>query len=226
MKGRPATVVFVALLSMTIWYVSAEQTVLGDDGREVKLLKDGSWEYLSDDRFATTTDGRRIRLKSDGTWSESSDERTWIAIPAEALQHSRDVVTEGGFEVDLSEVRIESVRTKNKKNSRLRSQIVATLEISSATAGRFALDPSAFSLTDSRGRSYPLVAVEPGDFSLTPGVTGTITMIGDGSPRWWGIKFFRLQIDAGVLGPASIELTKSMSEITKLDVEVLTQPRT
>ena len=82
--------------------------------------------------FATTTDGRRIRLKSDGTWSESSDERTWIAIPAEALQHSRDVVTEGGFEVDLSEVRIESVRTKNKKNSRLRSQIVATLEISSA----------------------------------------------------------------------------------------------
>jgi hypothetical protein len=205
--------------------VYADQTVLSDDGREVRLRNDGTWEYVSNDRFATSEEGKRIRLQSDGRWVEIKDDRNWIAIPAQALQQSRDVVTEGEFEVELSEVRIESVRTKKKKNSRLRSQIVVTLKISSATDSKLQLDVSAFSLTDSRGRSYPLVALEPGHLSLTPGAAGTFTMIGDGSPRWWGIKFLRLQIEAGVLGQSEVELTKSMSEITKLEVEALTQPR-
>jgi hypothetical protein len=205
--------------------VYADQTVLSDDGREVRLRNDGTWEYVSNDRFATSEDGKRIRLQSDGHWVEIKDDRNWIAIPAQALQQSRDVVTEGAFEVELSEVRIESVRTKKKKNSRLRSQIVTTLKISSATDSRLQLDVSAFSLTDSRGRSYPLVAFAPDNLSLTPGATGAVTMIWDGSPRWWGIKFLRLQIEAGVLGQADVELTKSMSEITKLEVEALTQAR-
>ena len=39
-----------------------------DAGREVLLRDDGSWEYLSDDRFGTLKDGSRARLKSDGSW--------------------------------------------------------------------------------------------------------------------------------------------------------------
>lgn len=205
--------------------VYADQSVLSDDGREVRLLKDGTWEYVSNDRFATSEDGKRIRLQADGRWVEIKDDRNWIAVPAQALLHSRDVASEGGFDVELSEIRIESIRTKKKKNSRLRSQMVATLKISSATDSSLALDASAFSLSDSRGRSYPLVALAPGNLSLTPGVTDTVTIIVDGSPRWWGIKFLRLQIAAGILGQAGVELTKSMSEITKLEVEALTKQR-
>jgi hypothetical protein len=216
------TLAIALLLSFT--GAQAEETVLSDDGREVRLLSDGTWEYVSNDRFATSEDGKRIRLQSDGRWVEIEDDRNWIAVPAQALQQSRDVVSEGQFEVELSDVRIESVRSKKQKNSRLRSQIIATLEISSATDSRLQLDASTFVLTDSRGRQYPVVSLVPGNLSLVPGATGTVTVIGDGSPRWWGIKFLRLQIEAGVLGKADVELTKFMSEIAKLDVEALTQP--
>ena len=48
--------------------VFGEQTILTDAGREVLLRDDGSWEYLSDDRFGTLSDGSRVRLKLDGSW--------------------------------------------------------------------------------------------------------------------------------------------------------------
>ena len=40
----------------------ADQRILTDAGREVLLKDDGSWTYLSDDRFGTLKDGSRARF--------------------------------------------------------------------------------------------------------------------------------------------------------------------
>ncbi len=46
----------------------AAQVVISDDGREVLLKDNGTWEFRSNDRYANTPDGRRVRLKENNTW--------------------------------------------------------------------------------------------------------------------------------------------------------------
>lgn len=72
----------------------ADEIVLSDDGREVRIKQDGSWEFVSDDRFATTRDGERVRLKFDGSWERIEDDRNWITVPAAATSFSKDKVTD------------------------------------------------------------------------------------------------------------------------------------
>ena len=47
---------------------SADQQVITADGREVVLKGDGTWIFLSTDRFANPEDGQRVQLKQDGSW--------------------------------------------------------------------------------------------------------------------------------------------------------------
>ena len=215
-------VVLVLCLAASLSEANAEQTVVSDDGREVKLLEDGSWKYISEDRFATTSDGKRIRLKADGSWLEVEDDRGWISVPAQSLQRSRDVATVEGYKLELVDVRIESVRTRQQKNTRLRSQIVAVMKVSGPGLDDLKLDTSGFTVTDSKGRVYPAAALtirSPASQEDSPAV---IELIAEGSPRWWGVKFLRLQIMAGILGPAEVELTKAMDDVARLEVEALT----
>ena len=58
----------------------------------ILVRDDGSWEYLSDDRFGTLSDGSRIRLKPDGSWEIEPAKKSFITIPAEALKRSEDTV--------------------------------------------------------------------------------------------------------------------------------------
>jgi hypothetical protein len=45
----------------------AEPTIaISDDGHGIQLHEDGSWIFLSEDRFATTSQGTPIRLRQDG----------------------------------------------------------------------------------------------------------------------------------------------------------------
>ena len=216
----------LALISVVLWFaasIHAEETVLSDDGREVTLRDDGTWNYLSDDRYATSEDGTRIRLQSDGKWVEIQDDRNWVAWPEQAFRPGRDLAVEGEFEVELAEVWVESVRTKQQKNTRLRSQVVASLQISSKRDNELVFDMSRLTITDSRGRNYPLVDLKPVNLSLKAGMTENIRLIADGSPRWWGVKFFHLQIAAGLLGPGDVDLTKAMSEVVRREVETLTE---
>ena len=49
-------------LLLLFFAAGADETALSDDGREVRLMNDGTWEYVSDDRCATSEDGKRVRL--------------------------------------------------------------------------------------------------------------------------------------------------------------------
>ena len=85
-------------------HATADTVVLSDDGREVKLNDDGSWEFVSEDRFATTEDGERIRLRADGRWEPVNDDEGWIALPREALNLSHDSISEENLKVELDAV--------------------------------------------------------------------------------------------------------------------------
>ncbi len=203
---------------------NADEIVLSDDGREVRLKDDGSWEFVSDDKFATTQDGERIRLKSDGSWEQVEDDRNWITVPAATTSFSKDKVTEGSIQLEITEVIIESVRTRQQKNTRLRSQVVTRINVVSTETQAFTLQRSDISLSDSRGKQYEIVSIEPERIQVAPDAPVEVRIIADDSPKWWGVKFFEYEIAPGVLGNTqSIELTRSMNEVLKRETGALTE---
>ncbi|MFT7305321.1 MAG: hypothetical protein ACI9P7_000581 [Candidatus Azotimanducaceae bacterium] len=203
--------------------VLAQEVVLSDDGREVRLSDDGTWEFLSNDRFATTQNGERIRLLEDGSWQVDEGEDKWVAIATSALRLSKDTATTDLASIRLREVTIESARETQQKNTRLRSQIIFALELSSTDAGgEYQPKVEHFRISDSRGRHYPVKRLRPALLGLSPGETQTLTLVADGSPRWWGVKFFRLEVISGeLMGNESVSLTKSMAEVVRSEVKSL-----
>jgi len=195
------------------------ETVLSDDGREVLLNDDGSWEYVSGDRFATRDDGSRIRLSEDGSWQEVADERKWV----QARTLSKDRFTDGAYSFELVEVQIESVRSTQQKNTRVRSQILLTINVTSQQhLPPIELARDVFKVSDSKGRVYPVTDVSLKTAEHRAGETMSIRVIAAGAPRWWGVKYFRLEIDPGTVGNATgLVLIKAMSAVLKKEVKAL-----
>ena len=198
---------------------SNAEIVLSDDGREVKLNDDGSWEYVSGDRFATRDDGSRIRLSEEGSWQEVTDGRKWM----QARQLSKDPLEDGAYSFELAEVEIESVRSSQQKNTRVRSQILLTINVTSQQhLPPIELARDVFKVSDSKGRVYPIKDVALITAENKADQTLSIRVIASGAPRWWGVKYFRLEIDPGTAGNVTgLVLIKSMSEVTKKEVKVL-----
>lgn len=218
MKLFPVLFLFLSAFSR------ADEIVLSDDGREVRIKDDGSWEFVSDDRFATTREGERIRLKSDGSWEKAPDDQSWVTVPASSGTFSRDRITEGSINLEITEVTIESVRSRQQKNTRLRSQIVTWLSVTSTESQSFSLATGDISLADSRGKTYEIISITPERFEVSPEAPVKVRIIADDSPKWWGVKFFKYEIAPGVLGNAEVlELTRSLNEVQKLDTGALTE---
>lgn len=223
MKKRFVVILMTVCLSnLEVNDCLADEVVLSDDGREVRIKDDGTWEYLSNDRFATSREGRRIRLGDDGKWQVEEDEDDWIAVPAKVLRLSQDTAASGVADLRLIDVTIESARETQQKNTRLRAQMIFTLELTATQASRYSAGRGDFRVSDSRGRQYPIKRLQPASVELREGEKTQLLIIADGSPRWWGVKFFRLEIIGGALvGEDALTLTKSMSEVQKLEVKSL-----
>ncbi|MBA59367.1 MAG: hypothetical protein CMQ40_09375 [Gammaproteobacteria bacterium] len=198
----------------------ADQIIISDEGREVLLREDGTWQFLSEDRFGTLKNGTRIRLRSDGRWSVSKNEDEWVSMPARFLKVSKDTLELEGIGFQLSKVVIESERGKNRKNSTLRAQIIAELVIDGPTK-KFSLPKkSSLRVTDSRGREYE--AKKMSLISERGNTSKVLRIILNGAPRWWGVKFFKFEFNSGAFGhDVPIELTKAMSEVSRLEVDSL-----
>ncbi len=208
---------FLALLCLP-WATDAE-VVLSDDGREVRLNDDGSWTFVSNDRFATSDDGRRIRLKSDGSWETVEDDNRWVQ--STNIPQREDRVKAEGIEVALSGWRIESERDRRKKNTTLRTQMVIELSVTGSD-DLLGLSTRQLKVSDNRGRVYPVTHISRAE-ELADGVS-RIRLIAEGAPRWFGTKFFRLELPAGALGlERGALLTKIMADVQEADVESLTE---
>ena len=211
------------LLAVTGVQASPE-IVMADDGRLIRLNDDGTWAVVSEDRHATTGDGRRIVLGADGRWREADEQSRWVTLPTEAVVTSRDTIVDEALEVELVSLEIEEARGSKHKNTTLKAQTIARLQFSSsAQVDSLVLSPSQFTIRDSKGRDYPVEQVVPALVTLEPGRPVMLTLVADGSPRWWGVKFFRVEVRNGALGNReSLELTKAMAEVQEKQVESLT----
>lgn len=197
------------LLILTMPVVAGEEIVLSDDGREVRLKTDGSWEFVSDDRYATTRSGERIRLRSDGQW-ESVEDSSWQT----ATIVSQNPAAAAGFGV--SDFVIESVRSTKHKNSRVRNQMV--IDIRTADRETMAKAPAAsrVGVKDSKGRVYEITSVKA--------TASGLRIIADDAPTWWGVKYFEITMPGSAMGTGNdVVLRKPMSDVIRRNVAELSQ---
>ena len=159
------------LVTLAMPVLGEEEIVLSDDGREVRLNADGSWAFVSEDRYATTKAGDRIRLRSDGQW-EAVKDPSWQTATA----ISRNPATAEGLSV--SDFVIESVRSTKHKNSRVRNQMVIDIPMTEREDLVRALEARRVGVKDSKGRSYEITSVAMRESRLR--------IIADDAPTWWG----------------------------------------
>jgi hypothetical protein len=191
--------------------VLAQLTATGDDGREVILNEDGSWQYRSSDRFARTSDGRRIRLRADGRWQYDSDQSS-----GSTLQFRNSAV-----DVSMQRVEIEQYKeaaTAMRKNPRVSTQTSFYFTVTASPLGEPLvpkLDTNdgvidGFSVTDDQANQYSIIEFSPGKpQTIEPGKSISYQLKISGSPKW---------------GPKSIQLTIARQVFkTEQDI-VLTTP--
>ena len=196
--------------------LAANQEVITDDGREVLLKADGSWEFLSDDRFANTDDGQRVRLKADGSWEYMGN----APMVASQLVRTREL------EIELQEVVVEIHEQKVQKNTRVNSQTVFYLKLGLSPLAEkpIKIDKSNLTLIavqDNKRRTYPVLSMQASAASLQPASEASITIRADGSPQWWkNVKTMDIVFEPDIFGLGeSITLSYSIDDIEKKKVD-------
>lgn len=170
------TLLFFLVLLLSVNYTLAQsQTLITDDGREILLKEDGSWEFLSNDRFVTTQDGKRIRLKADGSW--------------EVIDNVPPIIIEdrlaNKIELNLQKVVEEQVVKKIQKNVRVSSRMVFYVDVKSMHSETIALMENSSQLVtvlDSLDNEYSVRSLEPAKISIEPNSIHEIEVYVDGAP--------------------------------------------
>lgn len=196
--------------------VLADQDGLTDDGREIILKADGTWEFRSTDRYANTKDGQRVRLKADNTWEYVGN----------APLASKDQVRTTTLDIKLREAVFEIHQEKVQKNIRKRSQTVFYLNVAVSPAAKDTVtiantDLSRIQVRDNKGKTYPVLSLTPSPISLSPGSEHIITIRAKDSPGMLSnAKSMELVLNPGVLGNQNtVALSQNISDIEKRNVE-------
>lgn len=199
----------------------ADLEVVTDDGREVLLKEDGTWEFRSDDRFANTGEGQRVRLKADGSWQYVGN------APMVAKQQVRTKK----LEIKLQQAVIEIHEQKAQKNTRVNSQTVFYLHLSLSPLAKSSVNISAsdvalITVKDNRRRNYPVLSIQSSLATIEPNAEATIVVRADGSPQWWkNVKSMDLVFNPDIFGiQEPIILTRRVDEIEKKKVDGFEQP--
>ena len=196
--------------------LSADQQVITDDGREVVIKENGTWEFRSTDRFANTKDGLRVRLKEDGSWQYVGN----------APMTSNRQVRTTELDITLQNVVVETYEKKVQKNTRVKSQTVIhfELELSPLSKSHINIDKNDISLinvTDNKNRSYPVISIQPVPTILKPGSNTSVTLRTDGAPQWWkNVKSIAITFKPGIFGLQDpVTLTQKVDDIDKKNVD-------
>jgi hypothetical protein len=230
MPRKSARIVTLPTLALSLSFLLAspplfaEQSVISDDGREILLKDDGSWEFRSTDRFANTPDGRRVRLKDDNTWEYIGQAKAPPAPPAPRAAVMHAIPTS----IELDEVVVESYGDKMGQRRRTGSQTIFYIEVTVSNMAQKAVtldaaDPSRVRVEDSDGKRYDIVSVTPTHAVLNPGGRQTIAVRVDGSPEWWRqVQSMEVELPAGMVGNIDpIRISEKVRNFQKQTVDEL-----
>jgi len=215
----PSRIVFL-IISLSLLpgsnALSANQDVITDDGREVLIRDDGTWEFRSTDRFANTKDGHRIRLKDDGSWQYVGN------APLTSKQQIRTTV----LDIKLGKVVIETHEKKVQKNTRSKSQTVfyLNLELSPLAKSNISInenDISRVKVKDSEDKEYPVLSIQAEPVILKPDSDTNVVVRVDGAPQWWkSVKSMEIIFKPGIFGlQVPVTLSQSVDDIDKKKVD-------
>lgn len=202
---------FSSLSFFCLYAHAVTHNAIGDDGREVQLNSNGTWEYSSTDKLATTEDGVRVRLKSDGLWEPIGN------LP---LKKDEQVRT-SNLDVSLDTIIMEIYRKENTKSTRYDSQTVFYFDVNvSSFAKKINTKLShfnLFSVSDSRGKSYPILDISPQKEQLIPGDKFQFSVRVDGSPTGLfaiGTKYINITIDKSIFNTDSdLKFSKRVDDL-------------
>jgi hypothetical protein len=195
----------------------AGQNVISDDGREVRLEDDGSWVFVSNDRFATTPDGRRVRLKSDGRWEYADS-----AAPPTARAPASPVTT-GPVTASLAKVEIEIAEEKSHKNVRRTLHSVFYLQLQGTGNTDLQASLEGVTVSDDRGNDYPVLSVKPATPQLSTAKISQVVVRAEGAPTLWNrATAMTLTIPPGSIGNTqAITLRRDARDMQKKKVDSL-----
>ncbi|MEM7077390.1 MAG: hypothetical protein AAF513_02065 [Pseudomonadota bacterium] len=217
--ARWLTVILLAISLSNVF--AADQVVISDDGRQIRLNGDGTWVQLSQDRYATTAQGQRVRLRPDGTWAVMDPNTPQVPTTARAgFGAPTNVASDVGLL--LTEVAVLKRSLQRAKTTHAEVRTVYRVRVANHTAQ--ALDygdlQTKLHPRSNRGARFEIVAITPSSGSIAPGQEAVIEVIAQGGPRWFGVRFLSLEVDAGALGnPVKRILAKNMDEVERRDVE-------
>ncbi len=197
MKTSSTLITLAALLFIPASYAEPpRQEIIYVDGREILLNKNGTWEFLSTDRYANTKDGTRVRLKEDGSWQ---------AIGNAPLQ-SKDQVRTTDLDIKLQKVVIETYTKKVQKNTRIKTQTVFYVDLTYSPQAKSTItinnsDISLIEVKDSNGKNYPVLSFRPEGTQLKPGTKIILVVRAEKSPSMFDdVKFMEIVFKKGILG--------------------------
>jgi hypothetical protein len=186
----------VILLSTPISQATPKQETTNVDGREVILNDNGTWEFLSTDRYANRNDGTRVRLKEDGSWQ----------VIGNAPLESKEQVRTTDLDIKLQKVVIETHEKKVQKNTRIKTQTVFYVDLSYSPQAKnnITIDQSDISLIevkDNNGKNYSVLSIKPNDTQIKPDTNMTLVIRAEKSPSFFdSVKSMEIIFKKGMLG--------------------------
>ena len=221
MKKVPMALTLAALSASLFSGLSlADRDAIGDDGREIRLLDNGSWEYISTDRFATSEDGTRVRLKDSGSWE----------FIGNAPMQTKEKVRTENLDITLNKIVTEFTKEKaGQKSERYNSQTVFFLDLDVSSYGKDVVsklnDFSLLLVQDNKNTVYPIIDITPAQATFTAGKKYQLQIRVDGSPSGsivWGSRTLSLTIDKSVFSSNNdLMFTLRSDEIQKQKVNTL-----
>ncbi len=213
---RPLSSALFLLTSLTCHALLADQAVISDDGREVLIRDDGSWEFRSEDRFANTKDGRRIRLKADGSWVYVGN------APLVTKEQARSTIVD----LRLQKIEIEYHKEKVHKNTRTERQTVFYINVDVSPLAKQGLRVADTSLDsiivmDDKGNKYPILSITPDNIEVAPKSNQTFVLRAKDAPTLWdGAELMEIQLPATILGnPEPVTFSRKLYDIEQVRVE-------
>ena len=207
----------LSLLLLLASSALAEEVVVSDDGRQIRLNDDGTWVQVSQDRFATNAQGQRIRLRADGSWNVMSTSPEDIAR-SDGGQNVASLVDEPVIFLKTVEILRREIKRAKSKHAETRMRY--TIGVDNKTTETISLDLTVpFEATTNRGGDFPLLSAD-GPRQVLAGQQAEVIVVVEDSPAWFGVKFLSLEVPAQAIGNAGARLlNKNMNEVKRLNVE-------
>jgi hypothetical protein len=178
----------------------ADRTVAVDENWKVLIKDDGSWEYITGNRYATGADGKRFKLNADGSWESAGIASTQLQ---QKLRNNNSDVVLNSVILEISKTSGSSTRKNTRTEMQTIFNITAQLpETDTATSKPVALKAKDISVIDNRGKVYDILTVTPASLELTKGTQQPFSIRVKESLRW-GAKAMNVTINKDTFGSES-----------------------